>query len=57
LRRFGRGLGWFVVVEALITTFGLTTTPLLVLLAADAAVVVLLIRSCLAPRRCRESAA
>ena len=56
MRRLARLLGWFVVVGALITTFGVTTAPLLVLLAADAAVGVLLIRRCLALRRHRESA-
>lgn len=56
MRRLGRFLGWFLVIYALITTFGLTTAPLLVLLAADAAVGVLFIRSCLALRRARESA-
>jgi len=56
LRRFAHPLGWFVVVNALITTSGVTAAPLLLLLAADAAVGVALIRSCLALRRYRESA-
>jgi hypothetical protein len=38
LRRVLRLLGWFVVVDALITMFGMTTAMLLLSLAADAAV-------------------
>ena len=57
MRQLARLLAWFVVVDALITTFGVTTAPLLILLAADAAVSLLFIRSCLALRRDRESAA
>ena len=56
MRRLAHLLGWFVVVNALITTSGVTAAPLLLLLAADAAVGVALIRSCLALRRYRESA-
>ena len=56
MRRLAHFLGWFAVVDALITTFGATTAPLLVLLAADAAVGLLLIRRCLALRRYSESA-
>jgi hypothetical protein len=54
LRRLGYVLGWFVVVDALITMFGASTAPLLVFLAADTAVAVLLFRSCLALRRYSE---
>jgi hypothetical protein len=45
LRRLWRLFGWFVVVDALITTFGVTTAPLLLSLALDAAVGLLVIRS------------
>jgi hypothetical protein len=54
LRRLARLLGWFVVVDGLITVFGLTTAPLLLFLAADAAIGWLVIRSCLAQRRYGE---
>jgi hypothetical protein len=46
LRRLWRFLGWFVVVNALITIFGVTTAPLLLAFAADAVVGLLIIRSC-----------
>jgi len=45
LRRLWRLLGWFVVVDALITIFGVTTAPLLLSLAADSVVGLLIIRS------------
>jgi hypothetical protein len=45
LRRFWRVLGWFVVVDALITVFGVSTAPLLLSMALDAAVGLLVIRS------------
>lgn len=45
MRRFGRLLGWFIVVDALITIFGVTTAPLLLSLAADSVVGFLIIRS------------
>ncbi|HKD38537.1 MAG TPA: hypothetical protein VKB78_17115 [Pirellulales bacterium] len=51
MRRLARLFGWFVVIDALITTFGVTTAPLVLFLAVDIAVVWLLIRSCLAQRR------
>jgi hypothetical protein len=50
LRRFGRLLGWFVVVDALITVFGEATGPLLLSLAADGAIGLLIIRSCMEMR-------
>jgi hypothetical protein len=50
LRRLWRLFGWFVVVDALITTFGVTTAPLLLSLALDAAVGLLVIRSCMEMR-------
>jgi hypothetical protein len=45
LRRLWRLVGWFVVVDALITIFGVTTAPLLVCAALDIAVGLLVIRS------------
>ena len=54
MRRLARLLGWFVVVDALITIFGVTTGPLVLFLAADTAVGWLVIRSCLAQRRYGE---
>jgi hypothetical protein len=54
LRRLGRLLGWFVVINALITIFGVTTAPLLLFLVADAAVGWLVISSLLAHRRSRK---
>jgi hypothetical protein len=50
LRRLWRFLGWFVVVDALITIFGVTTAPLLLAFAADAVVGLLIIRDCFAIR-------
>ena len=50
MRRLWRLFGWFVVVEALITAFGLITAPLLLSLALDAAVGLLVIRSCMEMR-------
>jgi hypothetical protein len=47
LRRLWHLLGWFVVVDALITIFGVTTAPLLLSLAADVAVGWLIICSCI----------
>jgi hypothetical protein len=44
LRRVWHLLGWFVVVDALITIFGAITAPLLLSLAADSAIVLLIIR-------------
>jgi hypothetical protein len=46
-----RLLGWFVVINALTTTFGVTTAPLVLLLAIDAAVGWLLVCGCLEQRR------
>jgi hypothetical protein len=45
LRRLWRLLGWFVVVDALITMFGVTTAPLLLSLVVDGAIGLLIIRS------------
>jgi hypothetical protein len=45
LRRLSRLFGWFVVVDALITVFGVSTAPLLLSMALDAAVGLLVIRS------------
>jgi hypothetical protein len=50
LRRLWRLFGWFVVVDALITVFGVSTAPLLLSLALDAAVGLLVIRSCMGMR-------
>jgi hypothetical protein len=46
LRRLWCFLGWFVVVDALITMFGVTTAPLLLAFAADTVVGWLIIRDC-----------
>ena len=45
MRRLWRLFGWFVVVDALITVFGVSTAPLLLSLALDAVVGLLVIRS------------
>ena len=50
MRRLWRLFGWFVVVDALITAFGVITAPLLLSLALDAAVGLLVIRSCMEMR-------
>ena len=50
MRRLWRLFGWFVVVDALITLFGVSTAPLLLSLALDAAVALLVIRSCMEMR-------
>jgi hypothetical protein len=50
LQRLWRLFGWFVVVDALITVFGVITAPLLLSLALDAAVGLLVIRSCIEMR-------
>jgi hypothetical protein len=55
LRRLWRLLGWFVVVDALITIFGVTTAPLLLSLAADTVVGLLIIRSCMEMRAAMAS--
>ena len=47
MRRLWRLFGWFVVVDALITVFGVSTAPLLLSIALDAAVGLLVIRSCM----------
>jgi hypothetical protein len=47
VRRLWGLFGWFVVVEALITVFGVITAPLLLSLAIDAAVGLLVIRTCM----------
>ena len=43
-------LGWFVIVEVLITAFGVTIAPLLLALVADTAAAQLLVRSCMEMR-------
>ena len=45
MRRLWCLLGWFVVVDALITVFGVSTAPLLLSMALDAAVGLLVVRS------------
>ena len=50
MRRFWRLFGWFVVVDALITVFGVSAAPLLLSMALDAAVGLLVIRSYLEMR-------
>ena len=45
MRRLWRLFGWFVVVDALITAFGVSTAPLLLSIALDAAVALFVIRS------------
>jgi hypothetical protein len=50
LRRLGRLLGWFIVVDASITVFGVTTAPLLLFLALDVMIGLLFIRSCMEKR-------
>ncbi len=45
MRRLWRVLGWFVVVDGLITVYGVSTAPLLLSMALDAAVGLLVIRS------------
>jgi hypothetical protein len=50
LRRLWRLFGWFIVVDALITVFGVSTAPLLLSLALDVAVGLLVIRSCMEMR-------
>ena len=55
MRRFWRLLGWFVVVDALITIFGVTTAPLLLSLVADSVVGLLIIRSCMEMRAAMAS--
>jgi hypothetical protein len=50
LRRLWRLFGWFVVVEASITVFGITTAPLLLFLALDVVIGLLIIRSCMERR-------
>jgi hypothetical protein len=50
VRWFGRLIGWFVIVDALITIFGESTGPLLLSFAADGAIGLLIIRSCMEAR-------
>ena len=42
--RFWHFLAWFIIVDLLITMFGVMTAPLLLTLAADTIVAVLIIR-------------
>jgi hypothetical protein len=48
--RFWHFLAWFIIVDLLITMFGVMTAPLLLILAADTIVAVLIIREYLALR-------
>ena len=48
--RVSRLLTWFIVVDALITMFGVITAPLLLILTTDTIVWTLIIRDCLALR-------
>jgi hypothetical protein len=50
LRRLWEFFGWFVVVDVLITIFGVITAPLLLSLALDVAIGLLVIRSCMEMR-------
>ena len=50
MRRLWSLFGWLVVVNGLITVFGVTTAPLLLCLALDAVVGVLVVRSCMETR-------
>ena len=50
MRRLWRLFGWFVVVDALITVFGVSTAPLLLSLALDFVVGLLVISSCMEMR-------
>jgi hypothetical protein len=50
LRQLWRLLGWFLVVDTVITVFGVSMTPLLLCAAADTFVVLLIIRSCMENR-------
>jgi len=50
LRRLWRLFGWLVVVNGLITVFGVTTAPLVLCLALDAVVGLLVVRSCMETR-------
>ena len=45
-----RFFAWFIVVDALITIFGVMSAPLLLILIADAIVGILIVRGCLALR-------
>jgi uncharacterized integral membrane protein len=48
--RVSRLLSWFIVMDALITIFGVMSAPLLLILIADAIVGILIVRDCLALR-------
>lgn len=56
MRRFGRLLGWFVAVDALITIFGDATGPLLLAFAADGLIGLLIIRSYMEERAAMDLA-
>jgi hypothetical protein len=56
VRRFGRLLGWFVAVDALITIFGAATGPLLLAFAADGLIGLLIIRSYMEKRAAMDLA-
>jgi len=53
LGRVWRLLGWFAVVELVITAFGVTTAPLLLVLVTDIAAALLLVRGCMKMRAVR----
>jgi hypothetical protein len=50
LRRLWRIVGWFIVIDALITAFGVTTAPLLLLVTLDIAAGLLAVRAYLEMR-------
>jgi hypothetical protein len=50
LRRLWRVVGWFIVIDALITAFGVITAPLLLLIALDIAAGLLAVRAYLEMR-------
>ena len=50
MRRWWRLFGWFVVVEASIAAFGVTTAPLLLFLALDVGIGLLIVRSLMGSR-------
>ena len=50
MRRLWRIVGWFIVIDALMTAFGVTTAPLLLLVALDIAAGLLAVRAYLEMR-------
>ena len=51
MQRWWRLFGWFVVVEASIAAFGVTTAPLLLFLALDVVIGLLIVRSLMGRRQ------